>query len=75
MKAYRFDIKISGEGIIKLPSNAGLSDKEAEVIILLKEDIRNKGLTGSDFINKWAGILKNQDIEQSKFNYLSEKYK
>lgn len=75
MEAYRFNIKISRDGTITVPKNAALLNKEAEVIILLKEDKKRGEMTAADFINKWAGVLKTSQIGEAKYNYLSEKYK
>lgn len=29
----------------------------------------------TDFVNKWAGFLKNPDTDSTKYDYLTEKYK
>lgn len=77
MEALKFSAKISKEGIIKLPPFSHLSGKEAEIIVLLKENKRDKkkGMGASHFVDKWAGILKNENIDDSKLSYLSDKYK
>jgi hypothetical protein len=34
-----------------------------------------KKLDATDFVNTWAGFLKKPDTDNSKFDYLTEKYK
>lgn len=40
-----------------------------------KEMIEDKKPSAVDFVNKWAGFLKEDDMEKAKLNYLLEKYK
>ncbi len=76
MKAYKFTTKISAKGMIQLPSRPELYDKEVEVIIVPKaEEDEKKTTKATDFVKKWAGFLKNNDTDKSKYDYLSEKYK
>lgn len=76
MQTYRFDTRISKDGIIQLPYNQQLMGKEVEIIIMPKEDIKQGKNTTSEFIDKWAGFLTDENnIEESKFLYLTEKYK
>ncbi len=75
MKAYRYKTKVSNTGEILIPVSPALYDKEVDVIILPKNNKKEKELKAVDFVNKWAGFLKNHDTEKSKFDYLSEKYK
>ena len=75
MQAYRFETRVSKDGIIKLPLNVHLPDSEVEIIILPKENSKPNKNNSSDFINKWAGFLTDQNIADSKQQYLNEKYK
>lgn len=75
MQAYRFETKISKNGIIQIPLNTNLVDKEVEVIILQKQAKSNKNMSSEKFIEKWAGFLQNNNTETTKFEYLSNKYK
>lgn len=75
MQAYRFETRISKKGIIKLPFNQQLVDREVEIIILPKQDLKPNKDASIDFVNKWSGFLSKLNIEDSKFQYLSEKYK
>ncbi len=63
-------------GVIRLPFTSDLYDKEVEVIIVPKMKSANlKTNRASDFVNRWAGFLSDSDVDKSKYNYLSEKYK
>lgn len=75
MQAYRFETRISKKGIIHLPFNHQLIDREVEIIILPKQDSRPSINSSVDFVEKWAGFLSDIDIESSKYRYLSDKYK
>ncbi|WP_010417416.1 hypothetical protein [Anaerophaga thermohalophila] len=76
MKAYKFDTKISENGAILLPLNPNLYNKEVEIIIVPKTKPEKTRIhKASDFVNKWAGFLTNSETDNSKFNYLSEKYR
>ena len=74
MLAYRFETRISKKGIIQLPLNQQLIDREVEIIILPKQYLKPNKNASVDFVNKWAGFLSNIN-EDLKFQYLSEKYK
>lgn len=77
METLRFSATISKEGTIKLPAFSHLSGKTVEIIVLLKENKRGKRkeFKASDFVDKWAGVLKSKDIEDNKLSYLLDKYK
>jgi hypothetical protein len=79
MQAYRFETKISKDGNIQIPSYNHLIDKDVEVIILSKSVSKTKRNGVVKFLNKWSGFLKSPDtdieIEDAKYQYISEKYK
>jgi hypothetical protein len=75
MKAYKFITKISGNGTIQIPYSPYLFDKEVEIIIVPKLKKKNKETKAAEFVKKWAGFLKDTDIDNSKYDYLTEKYK
>ena len=75
MRTYRFITKISDKGAIQIPDNPSLFGKEVEIIILPKPKQGKEKMKASDFIDKWAGFLLDNDTDKSKFDYLSDKYK
>lgn len=75
MQVFRFETHISKNGMIQLPSNQQLSDRDVEVIILPKPDFKPNKNASADFVNKWTGFLSNSVVKDSKFQYLSKKYK
>jgi len=76
MKAYKFKTKVSGEGTIHVPNESDLRDREVEVIIISEsEEATGSNMKASDFVNKWAGFLSDSETDQSKLEYLTEKYK
>lgn len=48
-----------------------ISEKEETV----KSTLQKKEPKAITFANKWAGFLKNTDTDNSKYDYLAEKYK
>ena len=75
MRAYKFITKISENGIIQIPFSPALYNKEVEITIVPKLTRKKKEIKATDFVNKWAGFLRNADTDNSKYQYLSEKYK
>ncbi len=76
MKTYKFDTRISKNGTIQIPLSPALYNREVEIIIVPKSDDAPKKETKAvDFVKKWAGFLKDFDTDNSKYNYLKNKYK
>jgi hypothetical protein len=75
MQAYRYETRIDQNGMIQLPCNPQLINQDVEIIVLPKQGLKLKNISSVDFVNKWAGFLSNADIEDSKYQYLNEKYK
>lgn len=78
MEAYRFETRISKDGKIQIPSFKNLIDKEVEVIILSKSELKEDTMTGAEFVAKWAGFMSDSnadfDEEKEKLEYLTKKY-
>ena len=66
--------KVSKTGTIQIPHNPSLFNKEIEVIILRRSEIKEKKMKASEFIEKWTGFLSDVDADQSKLGYLSDTY-
>ena len=80
MQAYKFDTKVSEVGAILLPyAIPDLYGREVELFIVPKKEESKKPqkTSAKKFVTKWAGFLKDADIdiEKAKYEYLSEKYK
>jgi len=75
MKALHFRTRISKSGTIHLPKDSSLADKEVDVIIMPKTKQLRKSLKAKEFVEKWAGFLYPLESNDSKFDYLMEKYK
>ena len=75
MKTLRFRTGISKSGTIQLPKDSSLNDKEVDVIIMPKTKQIRKEMKAKEFIEKWAGFLYSKASNDSKFDYLMEKYK
>jgi bifunctional DNA-binding transcriptional regulator/antitoxin component of YhaV-PrlF toxin-antitoxin module len=78
MEAYKFDTKISEDGMILIPSEPFLYGKEVEIIILPKAPAKKEEpFSGRDFLKKWTGVLKNksdEDLDAAKYDYLKKKH-
>ena len=75
MQAFRFETRITKNGLIQIPLSNQLFDKEVEIIILPKQKQKTVKISSSNFVTKWTGFLKDSDTDDLKFQYLSEKYK
>ena len=75
MRTYKFETRISKTGEIQLPLNPQLFDKEVDIIIMPKQKLKPSNLTMAEFIKKWSGFLSNPDTDDSKYQYLKEKYR
>jgi hypothetical protein len=75
MQAFRFKTRVSKDGVIQLPLKNKFGNKEVEVIILADQENRQEILSTSAFVDKWSGFLLNPDTDDSKYQYLSGKYK
>lgn len=79
MEAYKFETTILENGVIQLPQISKFANQEIELFIVLKQKHKKSDTieeqTIEQFTNKWKGFLKGSSPEDSKFRYVSEKYK
>ena len=75
METFKFITKISKNGLIQIPFKPVLFNKEVEITIVPKIGKLKEKRGAKDFINKWAGFLKDSDVDDEKYKYLMEKYK
>ena len=83
MEAYKFEIRISERGTISLPyALPNLYGKDVELFIVPKEEVSVpiipiKRASAKKIVTRWAGFLKdaNIDPDKTKYDYLTEKYK
>jgi hypothetical protein len=74
MEAYKFKTKVSENGTIVVPDGFDIKNKEVEVIILDEVVSFQKRMTGAQFVEKFAGIVKNVDADEAKWAYLKDKH-
>jgi hypothetical protein len=76
MTTYKFTTKIQEDGTIKLPKDAVFSDEEVLITITSKQiqESVKPSTKATDFVQKWAGFMKDVDVEDAEYNYLLEKY-
>ncbi|WP_340105403.1 hypothetical protein [Rhodohalobacter sp. 8-1] len=75
MKAYKFKTKVSEKGTIRIPDDSDLRNQEVEVIVISSEKEKDSKMKASEFVNKWAGFLSDEDTDKAKQDYLTEKYR
>jgi hypothetical protein len=74
--AYKFDTVVSENGTIQIPELKNMVNQEIEIFVIVKNPPqKQKHMTASEFINKWAGFISTDDVDDLKFQYLNEKYK
>ena len=77
MEAYKFDVKVQENGVLQIPEISRFADQEVEVFILLKTkgDVNiSFEQSGTQFLDKWRGLLKGAHPDDLKSQYLQEKY-
>ena len=76
MQAYKFETRISKTGKISLPIQNQLYNKEVEIFIIPKKaQAKTSSMNPMEFINKWSGFFSNQNTDDLKYQYLTEKHK
>lgn len=75
METLKYSTKIDSNGMLQVPINSNYFGQEVDIIIIPKQEIIRKNNSAKNFVKKWAGFLKGTDTEDSKYNYLMEKYK
>lgn len=79
MEALKFVTKVKKHGIIKIPALESYANKKVDVIVTLKSEKKEKDKTTQnkidDFLDKWAGFFSLVETDDTKYNYLMEKYK
>jgi hypothetical protein len=75
MKTFKFETTISKDGVVHIPDNFNLKEENVEIIIFTKKKYSKKKINTTEFIDRWAGFLKNKNIDRSKSDYLYKKYK
>ena len=80
MQTYRFDTRVSENGIISLPYNMpNLYGREVELLIVVPQEERPNKMENTQaqaFVTRWAVFFKkdNINLENAKYEYLAEKY-
>jgi len=83
IQAYTFETTVLKDGIIRLPEIAGFTDYPAEVLVVIREPDRKpperqpivaRVQAVDGFLDKWTGFLKGGEPDESKWQYLTEKY-
>lgn len=75
MRAFRFFVKVSDEGIVHLDLSASMKDQEVEIIVLPREQGDGPAPKAMDFVKQWSGFLSDADTDKAKQDYLIRKYK
>jgi len=75
MDLYKFTTIISEDGKIQVPDDSSsFFNKEVEITIIPKQANATKA-KAAGFVNKWAGVLKVENVKEAKYQYLMEKHK
>ena len=77
MEAYKFATTVLEHGIIKIPELESYIDEKVDVFVVLttekKAETKSKSI--DDFLLKWSGFFSTTKTDDTKYNYLMEKYK
>jgi len=62
LQVYKYKVRVSEKGQIKVDLNPELFDKEVELTIVAKSEKESITETAAmDFIERWSGFMKDQD--------------
>ncbi len=75
MRAFRFFVKVSDEGMVHLDLSTSMKDREVEIIVLPREQGDQPAPKAMDFVKQWSGFLSDADTDKARQAYLAEKYK
>ncbi len=75
MEAYKFLTRISKNGSVKLPPTPELFDRDVEIIILPLKRESSKKQPAKKFVEKWAGTIESDSINNDKYDYLIRKHR
>ena len=77
MEAYKFETTILEDGMIQVPEFKKYKNKHIEIFVIFKPQINEKKskISADEFLEKWTGFAKGINAEDTKYNYLMEKYK
>ena len=77
MEAFKFVRKVGKHGIIRIPELERYANQKVDIIVTLQsEDDNNHKKNGlNSFLEEWAGFFSVVDTDDTKYNYLIEKYK
>ena len=74
MNTFKFVARVSEQGTIQIPEGPTLTGEEVEVVIRPKTQTSNSAVTATEFIEKRSGFLTEENTDQSKYDYLVNKY-
>ncbi|MDT3740426.1 MAG: hypothetical protein RO257_13095 [Candidatus Kapabacteria bacterium] len=74
MQSYSYDTQIDKSGFLTIPVPKEFVGNLVKVVItpLIKGESK---MTGLEFIEKWAGLLKDDVISETRIDYLESKHK
>jgi len=77
MEALKFVTKVKKHGIIKIPALESYANIKVDVIVTLKSEKEDRTAQNKidDFLDKWAGFFSDIETNDTRYNYLMDKYK
>lgn len=74
METINFEAKITSTGTIKIPKYKQLLNKVVNVTIVPKIQEQSRQKSAEEFINKFSGFLKSDNLEQRKIDRIKNKH-
>lgn len=78
MQVYKYMVRVTKKGQIKVDLNPDLYNKDVELTIVAKSENKSVSQTAAmDLVECWSGFLQKPDIDADKlkYEYLKNKYK
>ncbi len=74
MQAFTYDTHIDKSGFLTIQVPEEFVGNNVKVVITPLINGSRK-MTGLDFVNKWSGLLKNEEVNETRLDYIARKHK
>ena len=74
MQTFTYDTHIEKSGLLTIPVPDEFVGNNVKVVVTTLINGGSK-MTGLEFVNKWSGLLKDEEFHETRLDYLVSKHK
>lgn len=74
MQAFTYDTHIDKSGLLTIHVPEEFIGNNVKVVVTTMINGGSK-MTGIDFVNKWTGLLKDEEFNETRLEYIESKHK